>query len=45
MKDALKLINPECDAVSLKMFYTEETYEKLFEYVRLRHRCFGHDHL
>ncbi|GFR38906.1 tRNA threonylcarbamoyladenosine dehydratase [Insulibacter thermoxylanivorax] len=32
MKERLKLINPECDAVSLKMFYTEETYEKLFEY-------------
>lgn len=32
MRDRIKLINPECDAVSLRMFYTEETYEKLFEY-------------
>lgn len=32
MQERIKLINPECDAISLKMFYTEETYEKLFEY-------------
>ncbi|MGG4146970.1 tRNA threonylcarbamoyladenosine dehydratase [Paenibacillus algorifonticola] len=32
MRDRIKLINPECDAVSLRMFYTEETYEKFFEY-------------
>ena len=32
MQERIKLINPECDAVALKMFYTEETYEKLFEY-------------
>jgi tRNA A37 threonylcarbamoyladenosine dehydratase len=32
MRDRIKLINPECDVVSLRMFYTEETYEKLFEY-------------
>jgi tRNA A37 threonylcarbamoyladenosine dehydratase len=32
MRDRIKLINPECDAVALRMFYTEETYEKLFEY-------------
>ncbi|OXM86808.1 tRNA threonylcarbamoyladenosine dehydratase [Paenibacillus rigui] len=32
MRDRIKEINPECDAVSLRMFYTEETYEKLFEY-------------
>jgi tRNA A37 threonylcarbamoyladenosine dehydratase len=32
MKDRIKLINPECDVISLRMFYTEETYEKLFEY-------------
>ncbi|WP_199617297.1 tRNA threonylcarbamoyladenosine dehydratase [Paenibacillus alkalitolerans] len=32
MRDRIKLINPDCDAVSLRMFYTEETYEKLFEY-------------
>ncbi len=30
MRDRIKLINPECDAVAMKMFYTEETYEKLF---------------
>lgn len=32
MRERIKLINPECDAVSLRMFYTEETCEKLFEY-------------
>lgn len=32
MRDRIKLINPECEAISLRMFYTEETYEKLFEY-------------
>jgi tRNA threonylcarbamoyladenosine dehydratase len=32
MRDRILQINPECDAVALKMFYTEETYEKLFEY-------------
>lgn len=32
MRDRIKLINPECDAVSLRMFYTEETYELLFDY-------------
>jgi tRNA A37 threonylcarbamoyladenosine dehydratase len=32
MRDRIKLINPECDAVALRMFYTEETYERLFEY-------------
>ncbi|QHW34210.1 tRNA threonylcarbamoyladenosine dehydratase [Paenibacillus rhizovicinus] len=32
MRDRIKLINPDCDAISLRMFYTEETYEKLFEY-------------
>ncbi|WP_338555311.1 tRNA threonylcarbamoyladenosine dehydratase [Paenibacillus sp. KS-LC4] len=32
MRDRIKLINPECDAVSLRMFYTEETFEKFFEY-------------
>ena len=31
-EERIKLINPECDAIALKMFYTEETYEKLFEY-------------
>lgn len=32
MKDRIKLINPECDVVALRMFYTEETYEQLFQY-------------
>lgn len=32
MRDRIKLINPECDAVALRMFYTEETYPQLFEY-------------
>lgn len=32
MRDRIKLINPECDAIALKMFYTEETYEQLFQY-------------
>lgn len=32
MRDRIKLINPECDAVALNMFYTEETCEQLFAY-------------
>ncbi|MDK8181157.1 tRNA threonylcarbamoyladenosine dehydratase [Paenibacillus sp. UMB4589-SE434] len=32
MKERIKLINPECDAITLNMFYTEETYEELFKY-------------
>jgi tRNA A37 threonylcarbamoyladenosine dehydratase len=32
MRDRIKLINPDCDAVALRMFYTEETYEELFKY-------------
>jgi len=32
MRERIKLINPECDAIALKMFYTEETYEELFKY-------------
>ncbi|MFD0714017.1 ThiF family adenylyltransferase [Paenibacillus sp. GCM10027626] len=32
MKERIKLINPECDCISLRMFYTEETYEQLFQY-------------
>lgn len=32
MKERIKLINPDCDAIALNMFYTEETYEQLFEY-------------
>ncbi|MBD2870410.1 tRNA threonylcarbamoyladenosine dehydratase [Paenibacillus arenilitoris] len=30
MRDRIKQINPECDVVALRMFYTEETYEQLF---------------
>jgi tRNA threonylcarbamoyladenosine dehydratase len=32
MHDRIKQINPDCDVIPMKMFYTEETYEKLFEY-------------
>lgn len=32
MRERIKLINPECDAIALNMFYTEETYERLFAY-------------
>ncbi|MDQ0231525.1 tRNA threonylcarbamoyladenosine dehydratase [Metabacillus malikii] len=32
MEARIKEINPECEVVSLKMFYTEETYEQFFEY-------------
>lgn len=32
MAERIKLINPECEVVSLRMFYTEETYEQLFAY-------------
>jgi tRNA A37 threonylcarbamoyladenosine dehydratase len=32
MRDRIKLINPDCDAVSLRMFYTEETCEELFKF-------------
>ncbi|TVY04096.1 tRNA threonylcarbamoyladenosine dehydratase [Cohnella terricola] len=32
MKERIKLINPECDAIALRMFYTEETYEELFKF-------------
>ncbi len=32
MKERIKLINPDCEAIALNMFYTEETYEQLFEY-------------
>lgn len=32
MKDRIALINPECEAIALKMFYTDETYEQLFAY-------------
>ena len=30
MEERIKLINPECKVTSLHMFYTEETYEALF---------------
>ncbi|NEN83648.1 tRNA threonylcarbamoyladenosine dehydratase [Paenibacillus elgii] len=32
MRDRILQINPECDAIALRMFYTEETYEQLFDY-------------
>lgn len=32
MQERIKLINPECDAIALNMFYTEETCEELFKY-------------
>ncbi|MGR6128633.1 tRNA threonylcarbamoyladenosine dehydratase [Paenibacillus sp. SER-28] len=32
MVERVKLINPECEAIALNMFYTEETYEELFKY-------------
>lgn len=32
MRDRIKLINPDCDAIALRMFYTEDTYEELFKY-------------
>lgn len=32
MVERVKLINPECEAIALNMFYTEETYEELFRY-------------
>ncbi|WP_052339428.1 tRNA threonylcarbamoyladenosine dehydratase [Gorillibacterium massiliense] len=32
MRDRIADINPECDAIALRMFYTEETYETLFAY-------------
>jgi len=32
MRDRIKLINPDCDVVALRIFYTEETYEELFKF-------------
>lgn len=32
MCQRVKLINPECETIALNMFYTEETYEQLFQY-------------
>src|SRR5690554_7812127 len=30
MRERISLINKECEVITLKMFYTEETYEQLF---------------
>lgn len=32
MKERIADINPECEVIALKMFYTEETYEQIFAY-------------
>jgi tRNA A37 threonylcarbamoyladenosine dehydratase len=32
MKERIRDINPECDVIALKMFYTEETYEEFFRH-------------
>lgn len=32
MVERIKLINPECEAIALNMFYTEDTYEELFKH-------------
>ncbi|HEY4553126.1 MAG TPA: tRNA threonylcarbamoyladenosine dehydratase [Bacillaceae bacterium] len=32
MKDRIRDINPDCEVIALKMFYTEETYEEFFRY-------------
>jgi len=32
MVDRIALINPACETIPLRMFYTEETYEQLFQY-------------
>ena len=32
MKERIKDINPDCEVIALKMFYTEETYEEIFSY-------------
>ena len=32
MKERIADINPECEVVALKIFYTEETYEEFFGY-------------
>ena len=32
MKERINDINPECEVIALKMFYTEETYEEIFAY-------------
>lgn len=32
MKERIKDIHPDCEVIPLEMFYTEETYEQLFQY-------------
>lgn len=32
MEERIKDINPDCEVISLKMFYTEETYEEIFSH-------------
>ena len=32
MKERIADINPDCEVIALKMFYTEETYEEIFAY-------------
>ncbi|SFA94740.1 MULTISPECIES: ThiF family adenylyltransferase [unclassified Bacillus (in: firmicutes)] len=32
MKERIADINPDCEVIALKMFYTEETYEEIFGY-------------
>ncbi|PKG24440.1 tRNA threonylcarbamoyladenosine dehydratase [Niallia nealsonii] len=32
MAERIADINPECEVIALKMFYTEETYEEIFDY-------------
>jgi tRNA threonylcarbamoyladenosine dehydratase len=32
MRDRILAINPACDVVAMRMFYTEETYEQFFEH-------------
>ncbi|WP_100406596.1 tRNA threonylcarbamoyladenosine dehydratase [Bacillus solitudinis] len=32
MKERIADINPECEVIALKMFYTDETYEQFFSY-------------
>lgn len=32
MRERIKDINPDCEVITLNMFYTEETYEQLFAY-------------
>src|SRR5690606_26927823 len=32
MKERIADINPDCEVITLKMFYTEETYEQFFSY-------------